>query len=63
MPRRHTHTAPGHRFARVKVEYTVEGLEEFRGGNLPEEEDEDEEWDENWRVPREFFADEVSGLV
>ena len=47
----------------MKVEYTVEGLEEFRGGNLPEEEDEDEEWDENWRVPREFFADEVSGLV
>jgi len=37
---------------------SIEDLEEFRGGNLPEEGEEDEEWDDNWRLPREYFQDE-----
>ena len=40
------------------LEMSVDSLEEFRGGNVPEEVDEDEEWDDNWRVPREYFSEE-----
>jgi hypothetical protein len=37
----------------------LEVFEEFRGGILPEDEevDEDEEWNDNWRLPREYFVD------
>lgn len=27
-------------------------FEDFRGGIIPEDVDEDEEWSENWRLPR-----------
>jgi hypothetical protein len=33
-----------------EVEYTIDELEDFRGGNLPEDDEEDEEWNDNWRV-------------
>ena len=36
---------------------SVDALETLRGGDPPDE-DEDEEWDDNWRVPREYFADD-----
>jgi len=37
----------------------LEVFEDFRGGILPEDEevDEDEEWNDNWRLPREYFVD------
>jgi hypothetical protein len=37
----------------------IEVFEDFRGGILPEdgEVDEDEEWNDNWRLPREYFVD------
>lgn len=40
-----------------EIVLTVDQLEDLRGGNLPEDEAEmeDEEWDENWRVPREYY--------
>lgn len=45
-----------------EVTWPVEELEEFRGGNPPEMEDsdEEEEWNDNWRLPREYFQDEGS---
>lgn len=43
-----------------EVRISVEDLEEFRGGNIPEDQDklEDEEWDDNWRTPREYFHED-----
>jgi len=42
-----------------ELDFTVDELEELRGGNPPElDECESEEWNDNWRVPREYFADE-----
>ena len=42
------------------VRISVEDLEEFRGGNIPEDQDEleEEEWDDNWRTPREYFHED-----
>eukprot|EP00615_Pteridomonas_danica_P010818 CAMPEP_0114338172 /NCGR_PEP_ID=MMETSP0101-20121206/6861_1 /TAXON_ID=38822 ORGANISM="Pteridomonas danica, Strain PT" /NCGR_SAMPLE_ID=MMETSP0101 /ASSEMBLY_ACC=CAM_ASM_000211 /LENGTH=350 /DNA_ID=CAMNT_0001470669 /DNA_START=685 /DNA_END=1737 /DNA_ORIENTATION=+ len=42
---------------------SVEDMEELRGGNLPEDEAEleNEVWDDNWRMPREYFHEE--GLI
>uniref|UniRef100_A0A7S2STV1 Uncharacterized protein n=1 Tax=Rhizochromulina marina TaxID=1034831 RepID=A0A7S2STV1_9STRA len=38
----------------------VDELESFRGGILPDEDeiDEDEEWNDDWRLPREYFQEE-----
>jgi len=41
---------------------SVDELEALRGGDPPEEGGDEEEWDDNWRVPREYFADEVTSL-
>ena len=42
------------------VAMSVEAMEELRGGNLPDDEDEleNEEWCDDWRLPREYFQDE-----
>jgi hypothetical protein len=41
------------------LRFDLEIFEDFRGGILPEDEevDEDEEWNDNWRLPREYFVD------
>jgi hypothetical protein len=30
----------------------IESFEEFRGGIIPDDADDDEDWDDNWRIPR-----------
>ena len=41
-----------------RMETTVDDFEELRGGNVDDDYDEDEEWQESWRVPREFFGED-----
>ena len=43
-----------------ELSWDLEELEEFRGGILPENEEEleDEEWDENWRTPAAYFDED-----
>jgi len=38
---------------------TVDALETFRGGDYdPLQSEPEEEWDDNWRIPREYFAED-----
>jgi predicted DNA-binding protein (UPF0251 family) len=45
-----------------KVKMSVDELEALRGGDPPEEGEDEEEWDDNWRIPRQYFADEVVSI-
>jgi len=39
------------------LEFDIDLFENFRGGIIPEDITEDEEWDDNWRLPREYFLE------
>mmetsp|Transcript_4679 Transcript_4679/g.18689 ORF Transcript_4679/g.18689 Transcript_4679/m.18689 type:complete len:279 (-) Transcript_4679:242-1078(-) len=41
-----------------RMQTNLEDFEELRGGNVDDDFDEEEEWQDSWRVPREFFGED-----